>query len=253
MHLGATGDAFPQPPLTLYDLPVSNNGARVRLVVYWKGLQDQVAVRSPMELGGLKTEEYLAINPQGKMPALVLPDGTSLAESEVISQYLIDKYADRGPSLTAPTPELRALATVVTRLHDIYITTIQGAMYKAMDAADRHKQLQEIYKQIGIIEDLIQGPFVIGTEKTAADAALFPTFIFMDFMLPQYFGWTDVFAGLPKLKQWYATLSQDPAGAQVRAEIEGGLNAWKEKGRWDNLGITEQVKSSGLNFAPPFN
>ena len=30
MHLGATGDAFPQPPLTLYDLPVSNNGARVR-------------------------------------------------------------------------------------------------------------------------------------------------------------------------------------------------------------------------------
>ena len=51
--------------------------------MYWKGLQDQVAVRSPMELGGLKTEEYLAINPQGKMPALVLPDGTSLAESEV--------------------------------------------------------------------------------------------------------------------------------------------------------------------------
>ena len=34
----------------------------------------------------------------------------------------------------------------------------------------------------------MQGPFVAGSEITAADAALFPTFVFFDFILPTYFG-----------------------------------------------------------------
>lgn len=80
----------------LYDMPVSNNGARNRLIIYWKGLEDIIDIRSPMDLGGLKTDEYLALNPQGKMPLLVLPEGLSLPESEVISQYLLAKYADTG-------------------------------------------------------------------------------------------------------------------------------------------------------------
>ena len=57
-------------PYTLYDLPVSNNGARVRMLLYYKDVKpDQVAIVSPMELGGLRSEDYLAVNPQGKMPA----------------------------------------------------------------------------------------------------------------------------------------------------------------------------------------
>ena len=62
-------------PYTLYDLPVSNNGARVRMLLYYKDVKpDQVAIVSPMELGGLRSEDYLAVNPQGKMPALSCRD-----------------------------------------------------------------------------------------------------------------------------------------------------------------------------------
>ena len=32
---------------------------------------------------GVKSEAYLALNPQGKMPLLVLPDGFALPESQV--------------------------------------------------------------------------------------------------------------------------------------------------------------------------
>ena len=60
---------------------------------------------------------------------------------------------------------------------------------------ERHLKIQELHKQIGILEGIIQGPFVVGTSPTTADAALFPTFVFMNFMLPRFFGWEDVFAG----------------------------------------------------------
>lgn len=40
-------------------------------------------VRSPSDLGGSKSEEYLKLNPYGKIPLLTLPDGSSLYESEV--------------------------------------------------------------------------------------------------------------------------------------------------------------------------
>ena len=33
------------------------------------------------------------------------------------------------------------------------------------------------------------GPFLVGDEITAADAALFPTMVFCDLILPKYFGW----------------------------------------------------------------
>ena len=41
-----------------------NNGARARLVIYWKGLEDQFAITNPSEIGGIKSEEYLKLNPQ---------------------------------------------------------------------------------------------------------------------------------------------------------------------------------------------
>lgn len=59
--------------------------AQCRFVIYKKNIERLVAVESPKVLGGLKSEAYLALNPQGLMPLLALPDGTSLPESQVIA------------------------------------------------------------------------------------------------------------------------------------------------------------------------
>ena len=48
---------------TLYDLPVSNHGARVRMILRQKGI-DTVSIEGPQALGGLKSDEYLAHNAQ---------------------------------------------------------------------------------------------------------------------------------------------------------------------------------------------
>eukprot|EP00967_Tisochrysis_lutea_P010514 scaffold12040_cov17-Tisochrysis_lutea.AAC.1 len=49
----------------------------VRWVKYKKNLED-VEIQPPKILGGLKSPEYLAKNPQGKMPMLLLPDGAAI-------------------------------------------------------------------------------------------------------------------------------------------------------------------------------
>ena len=115
---------------TLYDLPVSNHGARVRLVLYKKGLESAVKIVSPQELGGLRSDEYLALSPQGKMPLLVEVDGTSVWESDAICRHLLDKHADAGPSLWPSTLASRTAAEVICRHHDAYLGPIQGCLYK---------------------------------------------------------------------------------------------------------------------------
>jgi glutathione S-transferase len=115
---------------TLYDLPVSNHGARVRLLLYKKGLESAVKIVSPQELGGLRSAEYKALSPQGKMPLLVEDDGTSVWESDAICRHLLDKHADTGPSLRPTTLTARTAAEVICRHHDAYLGPIQGCLYK---------------------------------------------------------------------------------------------------------------------------
>lgn len=47
---------------TLFDVPVSNHGARIRLISKLKNLDLQI--RSPVEIGGLKSVEYSKISIQ---------------------------------------------------------------------------------------------------------------------------------------------------------------------------------------------
>ena len=98
-----------------------------RWVLYKKGLEGEVDIAPPRLLGdkGTKSPAYLALNPQGKMPVLVLPDGQALPESAVIEAYLLDKYAGVGPSLLPPTPEARGRAALASQILGLYITPIQ--------------------------------------------------------------------------------------------------------------------------------
>ena len=67
----AAAPTFSKP--TLLDVPISNNGARCRYVIYRKQLEEIIDIQSPKVLGGLKSEQYMACNPQGKMPVLSKP------------------------------------------------------------------------------------------------------------------------------------------------------------------------------------
>ena len=75
--------------LTLYDNPDSGNAYKVRLVLAHLGIPYE-RVELDTDSGETRTPEYLAKNPNGKVPALELDDGEVLCESDAILFYLAD-------------------------------------------------------------------------------------------------------------------------------------------------------------------
>ena len=219
----------------LYDLPVSNNGARCRLIVYKKALpQNEVAIVSPAELGGLQSEEYLKVNPQGKMPSLLIQESNfAIAESDTISRYLMSTYATTGPSFQPDNPRSNLMA----RFHDLYLTTIQGCLYKPSPPfgtfGDRKAALLEYKKQLQIIDDLVvptddsnKAMYLCGNEISYADATIFPSLVFAKYMFPKFNGSIEGLEDannnpLPdKLDQYLERVrTQDPAFQKVYDEV----------------------------------
>lgn len=240
---------LPNKP-TLVDVPVSNHGARVRFLIYGKGLRDKFDIKTPKEVaGGMGTPEYLALHPYRKMPVLVLPDGQAIPESEVISGYILDAYQGVGPDFVADTPEKRAKSNWICRAHDINISPIQGAMYRPMGIEDRAEKIERIKEFLDMLELEVDGPFMVGDSISGADATLFPTITFMNFILPAFFGWKSIFTGRPKLEAWWGAMRSNAAAAKVIDEIEDCLRDWEKNGRWQDKGIIEQVKDASYTWS----
>jgi diadenosine tetraphosphate (Ap4A) HIT family hydrolase/glutathione S-transferase len=233
---------------TLYDTPVSNNGAKCRIILYKKGITgDQVAIETPAALGGMKTPAFAAINPLQKIPALVRheTEGSGmpklcLGESDTISRYLLSTYHDQGPSFLPDHPT----SNFVARIHDLYMAPIQGCMYKADPPfgvyGTRSDAMEEYKRQWSIVESLVrndgggpEGFYLFGSEVSLADAALFPSAVFARHMLPKF----DAQATLPPtIEAWYQNvLSNDEAFRRVHDEIAGGLQVWESNRRWDGI------------------
>jgi glutathione S-transferase len=74
---------------TLYDYLDSGNGYKIRLIL---ALLQQPYRRVQVEIfnGASRTPQFLAKNPNGRIPTLELDDGTCLAESNAIMWYLAE-------------------------------------------------------------------------------------------------------------------------------------------------------------------
>ena len=76
----------------LYDYLPSGNGYKVRLVLRELGLPHEL-VEVDILKGGSRTQEFLAKNPNGRIPVLEIPDKGFLSESHAIMSYLSDGSA----------------------------------------------------------------------------------------------------------------------------------------------------------------
>jgi glutathione S-transferase len=73
----------------LYNYAPSGNGYKVALLLHQLGKPFET-VEVDANAGGTRTAAFLAINPNGKIPVLVLDDGTALTESNAILWYLAE-------------------------------------------------------------------------------------------------------------------------------------------------------------------
>jgi glutathione S-transferase len=199
--------------------------------LHQKGLpESEVSIVSPMELGGLKSDDYLAVNPQGKMPSLRCEStGLCVAESDTICRYLMSEYAHLGPSFQPDNPT----SNVIARFHDIYLTTIQNCLYKPGPPfgsfGNRKDALEEYSKQLYTIADMMMdddtstGPYMCGNEVSLADATVFPSVVFATFMFPKMD--SGIEQPIPtKIQNWFnALIESDAAFKKVYDEVSQSL------------------------------
>ena len=78
--------------LTLYEYPPSGNSYKCHLLIHLLNLEHENVVLDILK-GESRTPEFLAMNPNGRIPVLKLDDGRTLAESSAILTYLADGTA----------------------------------------------------------------------------------------------------------------------------------------------------------------
>lgn len=101
--------------MKLYDYFRSSAAYRVRITLNLKGLTaEHVPVHLVRDGGEHKKAPYLSVNPQGLLPALELDDGTALAQSLAILEYLEETHPE--PALLPADPLARARVRAICQM-----------------------------------------------------------------------------------------------------------------------------------------
>ena len=162
--------------ITLYEMPDSGNCYKVRLTLNQLEIPFQ---RKPVDIskGESRTEDYLALNPNGRVPLIVLEDGTTIAESNAIICYLA-----RGSSLRPGdrVAEAQMLGWMFFEQysHEPYIATTRYWVYLLKDRAGHAERIEHNmplgYAALGVMEKrLREADFLVGDEYSLADIALY--------------------------------------------------------------------------------
>jgi glutathione S-transferase len=161
--------------LRLYDYLPSGNGYKVRLLLAQLGVPFE-RVEFDIVQGATRTPEFLAKNPNGRIPTLELEPGLYLAESNAILFYL----ADGTPYL----PDSRLERAQVLQWmffeqysHEPNIATVRFWMHTEM-TAERAALVPEKRRQghaaLAVMERHLAGrDFFVGDRYTIADIALY--------------------------------------------------------------------------------
>jgi len=114
-------------------------------------------------------DDYLAINPKGYVPMLVLDDGAVVTENVAV----LDLIADRVPVLRPAGPLGRTrliemLSYLSCELHIAFKPFFHGA-----DEAGKTAASEAVMTRLGFLESQMPGPYLLAANFTVADAYLF--------------------------------------------------------------------------------
>lgn len=215
--------------MKLYNANLSNFATKSRLVIYEKGIDVEMA---PIPGGQPSSAEYAKINMLGKMPALDV-DGLVIPESEVINEYLEDKFPN--PPLLPKSAEGRAKVRVITRFHDLYLEPPLRALFGQMNPKTRDEKVvgekvTDFKKRLDQLEKMLaDGGFATGSDFTLADCALAPTMFFATNLLPA-FG-AQPLDGRPRIAAWWKHVQTRPSVKKGLGEMGEALAAMQRGGR----------------------
>ncbi|BAL24607.1 glutathione S-transferase family protein [Azoarcus sp. KH32C] len=196
---------------------IGPNPRMVRMFIAEKGL-DLPMTRVDIIAGENRREPFLSINPAGEIPVLEFDDGTALAETTAICEYLEERHPE--PPLIGATPEARARTRMWWRRVDLKVVQPMTQGFRGAEglqlfesrthclpvAADDLKAtaregLSWLEGQLG------ERPFIAGETLSVADILLF-SFIEFGALVGQ-----GLAPGHQRLARWHDRMASRPSAA----------------------------------------
>jgi GST-like protein len=193
----------------------TQNGIRANIALAESGLP-YVVHKLNLSAGEQRQPAYLAINPAGRIPALVDPEGpdggTRLAQSGAIMIYVANKSGRMWPA--ADTGKIAALQWLMFACSDAagWSGVYQQAMMMMPEKVDANIEYckQRLMRWFGEADaQLAKTAYLAGPEISLADFALFPIVNQRRVLVEE--------AGLKNLLRWWSELSNRPG-------VQKGLN-----------------------------
>jgi glutathione S-transferase len=162
--------------LTLYDYLDSGNGYKVRLLL---ALLQRPYRRVELDImaGATRVPEFLAKNPNGRIPTLELADGTFLAESNAILWYLAEGTRFI-PADALGRAQVLQWMFFEQYSHEPYVATPRFIVRHLPANSPRHAELPARLTQgraaLAVMDaHLAKRSFFVGERYTIADIALY--------------------------------------------------------------------------------
>lgn len=192
--------------LNVYGDYRSGNCYKVKLMLHLLGRDYQWL---PIDIlkGETQTAEFLAKNPNGKIPVLELEDGTFLWESNAILNFLAD-----GSEFIPNEPRLRTQMLqwqfFEQYSHEPYVAVARFIqLYQGMPEARREEyEVCHVrgHKAFRVMEQQLQRtPYLVGEQYTLADIALYA------YTHVAHEGGFDL-SGYPAINAWLARIASHP-------------------------------------------
>lgn len=202
--------------MKLYDGGRAPNPRRVRIFLAEKGID---VPTEQIDLGALqqRSDAYTAINPMQRVPALVLDDGTVIAESIAICRYFESLHPE--PILFGTGPLDSALVEMWNRRTELHLffpvasifQHLHPAMRRMVDPqvpawgeANKPRVMQFLEFLDGELKDR---PYVAGDRYTVADITALVAVDFMrvsKLVVPENLG---------NLQRWHQAVAKRPSAA----------------------------------------
>lgn len=191
---------------TVYGDYNSGNCYKIKLMLNLLGIEYQWVAVDILN-GETQTPEFLAKNPNGKIPVLELEDGTCLWESNAILNFLADgsQYLPSEPRLRTQVLQWQFFeqyshepCIAVARFIQLYLGLPEERMaeYRSMHKAG--------YRALAVMEQqLKRTPFLVGETFSIADIALYA------YTHVAHQGGFDL-APYPAIQQWLGRVLEQP-------------------------------------------
>jgi glutathione S-transferase len=211
---------------------LSPYASRPRMAVYAGNLPVEV-VAAPGD-GGPHHPDYLAINPIGKLPALVLDDGMVIVESASIVEYFADKFPEA--NLRPASAEAKARGRMLARVAELYVLEGAVKLFSQMDMTTRTWSVAKMDPKVvgdafSHIDNHLENLdwFLTGDTKcaaadtlTTADCALVPV---LGFVAPfaKALGREGFLDRHEKAHAYWTSVQSEPAASKIVAEMAEAL------------------------------